>query len=96
MSIGLTCSPTEIVIDFEQAIHSAVAEVFFNAKIRGCRFYLGQSWWRKIQSLGLTKMYNTNTDESHYFKFFFFGLPFLDSDNIIDCFTDEFLAILFA
>jgi len=36
ISIGLTCSPTEFVIDFEQAIHSAVAEVFPNAKIRGC------------------------------------------------------------
>jgi len=93
MSIGLTCSPTEVVIDFEQAIHSAIEEVFPNAKIRGCRFHLGQSWWRKIQSLGLTKMYNTNTDESYFLKFFF-GLPFLDSDNVIDCFTDDFLAIL--
>jgi hypothetical protein len=26
--------------------------------------------------------------------FFFFGLPFLDSDNVIDCFTDDFLVIL--
>ncbi|KAL4130748.1 hypothetical protein QTP88_008140 [Uroleucon formosanum] len=93
MSIGLTCSPTEVVIDFEQAVHSAVAEVFPNAKISGCRFHLGQSWWRKIQSLGLTKMYNTNTDESYFLKFFF-GLPFLDPDNVIDCFTDDFLAIL--
>jgi len=36
MSISLTCSPTEDVIDFEQAIHSAVAEVFSNAKIKEC------------------------------------------------------------
>jgi hypothetical protein len=83
----------ELLYIFEQAIHSAVADVFSNVKIRGCRFHLEQSWWRKIQSLGLTKMYNTNTDESYYFKFFF-SLPFLDFDNIIDCFTDEFLAIL--
>jgi len=75
MSIGLTCSPTEVVTDFEQAIHSAIAEVFPNAKISGCRFHLGQSWWRIIQSLGLTKMYNTNTDESYFLKFFF-GLHF--------------------
>ncbi|KAF0750229.1 MULE domain-containing protein [Aphis craccivora] len=40
----------------QQAIHSAVAEVFPNAKIRGCRFHLGQSWWRKMQSLELTKI----------------------------------------
>jgi hypothetical protein len=30
------------------------------------------------------KMYNRNTDESYHFKFFFFfGLLFLDSDNVI-------------
>jgi transposase-like protein len=69
MSIGLICSPTEVVIDFEQAIHSAVAAVFPNEKISGCRFHLGQSWWKKNQILGLTKIYNTNTDESYYFKF---------------------------
>jgi len=74
-------------------VDSAVVEVFPNAKIRGCRFHLGQSWWRKIQSLGHTKIYKTNTDESYYLKIFFF-LPFLDSDNVIDCFTDDFLAIL--
>jgi hypothetical protein len=93
MSIGLTCSPTEVFIDFEQAIHSAVAKVFHNAKIRGCLFHFGQSWWRKIQTLGLTNIYNINTDESYYFKFFF-DLQFLDSDNVIDYFTDELLAIL--
>jgi len=78
MSIDLTCSPTEVVLVFEQAIHSAVAEVCPNAKIRGCRFHSGQSWWRKIQSSELTKMYNTNTDESYCLNFFF-DLPFLDS-----------------
>jgi len=36
---------------------------------------------------------NTNTDESYYLTFIFV-LPFLDSDNVIDCFTDDFLAIL--
>lgn len=42
MSIGLTCSPTEVVIDFEQAIHGAEAKVFPNAnKKRRYRFHLG-------------------------------------------------------
>ncbi|XP_016663060.1 uncharacterized protein LOC107884772 [Acyrthosiphon pisum] len=90
--VGISCSPTDIFIDFESAIHSAVADVFPNAQIRGCRFHLGQSWWRKIQSLGLTKLYNDNTDDSHYLKYFF-GLPFLEPENVIDCFTDDFLAI---
>jgi hypothetical protein len=82
VSISLTCSPTAVV-HFEQAIHSAVAEVFPNAKITGCRFHLGKSWREKIQSLGLMKIYNTNINESYYFKFIC-GLPFLDSDNVVD------------
>jgi len=54
---------------------------------------LGQSWWRKIKSLGLSKLYNDNRDDSDCLKYFF-GLPFLGTENIIDCFTDDFLAIL--
>jgi hypothetical protein len=83
VSISLTCSPTEVVIHFEQAIHSDVAEIFLNAKITGFRFHLGQSWREKIQSLGLMKIYNTNINESYYFKFIC-GLPFLDSINVVD------------
>jgi hypothetical protein len=51
MAISLTCTPTEVVIHFEQAIHIAVAEVFPNAKITGCRFHLGQSWRETHENL---------------------------------------------
>jgi len=44
------------------------------------------------QSLELTKIYNDNTDDSHYLKYFF-GLPFLEPENVIDCFTEDFMAI---
>ena len=41
--------------NFEIDIHSAIRGVF-NGRfiIKGCRFHLGQSWWRKIQELGLS------------------------------------------
>ncbi|KAF0769907.1 MULE domain-containing protein [Aphis craccivora] len=82
ISIGVSCfNILTFFIDFEPAIHSATAEVFPNAKIRGCRFHLGKSCWRK-----------NNTDDSHYLKYFF-GLPFLEPENVIDCFTDDFMAI---
>ena len=43
--------------DFETAIHSAVTTVWPGCEVKACRFYLGQSWWRKIQYLGLSKQY---------------------------------------
>jgi len=72
ISVSISCFPSDIFIDFKQAIHSAVAKVFPNAQIRGSRFHLGQSWWRKIQSLGLSKLNNDNADDSHYLKYFFY------------------------
>lgn len=42
-------SPT-IMIDFEQGLFGAFANVFPSVQIRGCFFYFGQCIWRKIQS----------------------------------------------
>ena len=43
--LGLQFSPTNIVVDFEIAVFSTIAEVFPAATIVGCRFYLTQSWY---------------------------------------------------
>lgn len=93
-SLSIQCSPLEVFIDFESAIHTAVEEVFPGSRIRGCRFHLGQSWWRKIQELGLTRVYRAqpNTPESYFLKNFF-GLPFLKPEDVLDCFTDDFMPI---
>jgi hypothetical protein len=32
-------------------------------EVKECRFHLGQSWWRKIQSLGLSKQYGKKDSE---------------------------------
>uniref|UniRef100_A0A6P7FTH5 Uncharacterized protein LOC114330857 n=1 Tax=Diabrotica virgifera virgifera TaxID=50390 RepID=A0A6P7FTH5_DIAVI len=46
-----------VFADFEEAIQQSVTEVWTNVSLKGCRFHLGQSWWRKIQALGLTSLY---------------------------------------
>jgi hypothetical protein len=48
-------TPRIIYADFEQAIHLAISEIFPKVIRKGCRFHLGQTKWRKIQSLGLRK-----------------------------------------
>lgn len=53
LEAGCQFSPARVTADFEVAIHKAVREVFPETVIRGCRFHLGQSWFRKIQELGL-------------------------------------------
>ena len=53
--------PKSIQIDFEQAFISAFKDIFPNAKINGCFFHFCQCVWRKIQSLGLQKMYSENS-----------------------------------
>jgi hypothetical protein len=48
--------------DFEQAIHNTINEMFPLRKIIGCRFHLSQSWYRKIQNLGLSTDYKFETE----------------------------------
>jgi hypothetical protein len=54
-SLGLKLEPTEIVCDFEKAIHVGVRKIWPNINTIGCRFHLTQSWFRKIQQLGLVQ-----------------------------------------
>jgi len=56
-----------IYADFEKAIHVAVSEVWPQSKLRECRFHLGQTWWRTIQSLGLSDdLKNKNSEIGKY------------------------------
>ena len=57
-------APPIVFSDFEDAIHAAVRQEIPLSRLRGCRFYLGQIWWRHIQALGLTKTYKSATEDS--------------------------------
>jgi len=46
-----------VLTDFEKAAMSAVSTVLPISRLHGCRFHLGQSWWRRIQALGLSEDY---------------------------------------
>ena len=61
-SVNLILSLARTVItDFEKAAMNAVSNIFANAHRRGCRFHLGQSWWHRIQTLGMSVDYKTRS-----------------------------------
>ncbi|KAF7692959.1 hypothetical protein CDIK_2353, partial [Cucumispora dikerogammari] len=56
---GIKQPPKAFVIDFEQAIYSAIREIYPEACLYGCLFHLGQILWRRVQSHGFsTKFIN--------------------------------------
>jgi len=64
-------------IDFEIGIHEAVRSIWPTSITRGCNFHLGQAWLRKLQNLGLSKVYiEGDTDEGKFLNYIF-GLPFV-------------------
>ncbi|XP_025417311.1 uncharacterized protein LOC112688361 [Sipha flava] len=82
-------TPLSIHLDFEIAAHKAFLNVFPDSKIRGCRFHLGQSWYRKINSLpDLKKLYKNQSCDIAKWLTLFFGLPFLPSNEVEDAYFD--------
>ncbi|XP_022182382.1 uncharacterized protein LOC111042170 [Myzus persicae] len=77
-----------IYVDFEVSIHKAIQKIWPETLIKGCRFHLGQSWWRKMQDLGLAKEYGTNGEVGNYLSYIF-GLSFLSPDEVGDFFSFE-------
>lgn len=53
-------NPTMIMFDFEKAAMNAAQFVYLNTKVKSCFFHLGQSIWRQIQIVGLSKRYSTD------------------------------------
>ncbi|CAC5384871.1 unnamed protein product [Mytilus coruscus] len=81
--------PRIVHIDFEIAMHNAFRSVFTDTRIECCRFHLGQSWWRKIQKLGLSDEYKNKECEIGLWLTKFFGLAFLDPTTVGDCLAEE-------
>jgi len=83
--------PTIVYADFETAIHNAVKTVWPGLEDKACRFHLGQSWWWKIQSLGLSKQCGKKDSEISQFLKKTFGLSLLPPAEVCDCSAFEFL-----
>ena len=57
------CDPSVVIVDFERSVELALHAVFDeHVNIQYCFYHLTQSIWRKIQSLGLTNLYESNND----------------------------------
>jgi hypothetical protein len=86
---------TIVYANFETAIHNAVTTVWPGLEVKACRFRLGQSWWCKIQSLGLSKQHGKkkNSEVSQFLKKIF-ELSLLPRVEVCDCFVLEFLSNL--
>lgn len=92
--LDLVLKPSQIVIDFEQAIHSSCSQVWNGAKILGCRFHLCQSWFRKIQELGLCKEYKSSNSAIGSYLRVLFGVQFLDPEEVEDFFNNELFYLM--
>ena len=92
--LGVNVFPTIVFADFKTAIHNAVTTVWPGLEVKACRFHLGQSWWRKIQALGLSKQYRKKDSEVSQFLKKIFGLSLLSPPEGCDCFTLDFLSNL--
>jgi hypothetical protein len=79
---NVVSSPRIIHIDFEKCLHIAVLSTFPNTSIMCCRFHLGQNFWKKIQSLGLSPMYKDKSSDIGKWLSKFFGLPVLSHDEV--------------
>ena len=55
-------TPQKILLDFEKACMSAAQAAFPQAEIKGCYFHLSQSLIRKINSVGLKALYESDID----------------------------------
>ena len=65
--LGVSVFPAIVYAEFVTAIHSAVTTVWPGLEVEACRCHLGQSWWRKIQSLELNKQYGKkDSGVSHF------------------------------
>jgi len=89
----MTNVTTVFFSDFEQSIHSAVFSSWPWTRIRGCRFHLAQSWWRKIQALGLSPEFKDKTSEIGNILKMFFGLLLLPPDQVVGCYVEDLFAL---
>jgi hypothetical protein len=60
--------PTEIMVDFEQALHKSARSIWPNAAVHGCRFHFAQACVAQIQQKGLAKEYIKNPGVKKWLK----------------------------
>jgi hypothetical protein len=61
---------------------------------KACRFHLEQSWWRKVQYLGINKQYRKNDSEVSQFLKKIFELSLLPPAEVSDRLALDFISHL--
>ena len=93
-SMNLVFKPSLILTDFEKSAMNAVRAVLPDSRLHGCRFHLGQSWWRRIQALGLSEEYKDKGTPIGQWLMLFFGLSLLSPVDVAAAFTDEIMSTM--
>ena len=89
---GLEFSPSTVHVDFEETVMKVVKSLLPTVTVKCCRFHLGQSWRRKIQSLGLSNEYKDKESDIGKWLLMTFGLHFVSSDSIEDIFAEVIMS----
>ena len=85
---ALLSSSINLHLDLEIAAHRAAKSIFPSCTIIACHFHVSQAWYRKIQSLNLTKEYKDSSSSIGSWLKLFFGLPALPPSAVGPCFAD--------
>ena len=80
-----------MMLDFEQSMINALNRKFPSITIRGCRFHLGQNWWRSIQRYGLATEYKDRRSAAGKWLKLCFALPLIDVDMVAESFATHVL-----
>ncbi len=80
---NLIFNPQNFQIDFESSVVQSLRVIFPNAAIHGCLFHFTQCIWRKVQNLGLSKLFKENREVRKTIRRVA-ALPFLKLEDIDD------------
>ena len=62
--VYVNAQPSRILLDFQRAAVNAFTSAFPESSINGCYFHLCQAFFRKVNELGLKKVYENNCEVS--------------------------------
>ena len=80
--LGLNVDISNVMLDFEAGLIKAFKHALPSANVQGCRFHLGQSWWRHIGQLGLAKTYKDASTRDGRWLRRCFSLKMLPADMV--------------
>ncbi|XP_041356817.1 uncharacterized protein LOC121374011 [Gigantopelta aegis] len=84
---GFDLSPEVVQTDFEIAAIQAIEEIFPDADTRGCLFHFSQCMLRKVQGLGLMRLYRADQGVQTLVRRAA-SLPLLPIDHVQDVWID--------